>query len=405
MSQRRFHTKSRHGCLQCKKNRTKCDEVKPKCGRCKRIGSDCSLTNQASGFIFTPAKGISAQKEQSGVKSVDSISATSDISSPQSILWLQKPKSATTSTSNSGQPVHRSHFTDAERGRLRLMNHYVLHTSPSITEITTPSDPSIWTDWVPELAFDNDFLLHGLLSLSALHLALRDVSRQKHIALAVHHNDLGVGLFRRYLSNPTNNQYDAAFAFSCAVAFYSFGIQRCTESGMNQITKIHQVLVLLRQSATIFKSKQESLLQSRWSVLALRHELGSTGVPDEVDNMLSKLEQYNTTKTSDIARQNAYATSIKVLRHNLRIAIEFQNRQFTITWFPIMSPAGFWTMLDNGEPLALAILANYAVILYRWRESIWLKGWGKETVDAIRQTLSAEWHDCIAWAIRETEFG
>ncbi|VEU24288.1 DEKNAAC105601 [Brettanomyces naardenensis] len=38
---RRFHRKSRRGCATCKRRRVKCDEAKPICGNCQRIGLDC----------------------------------------------------------------------------------------------------------------------------------------------------------------------------------------------------------------------------------------------------------------------------------------------------------------------------------------------------------------------------
>jgi hypothetical protein len=60
-------------------------------------------------------------------------------------------------------------------------------------------------------------------------------------------------------------------------------------------------------------------------------------------------------------------------------------------------------MVCIGEPLALAILANFAVILYWLRQTIWLQGWGRETVEAVREALPVEWHECIAWAVQETE--
>ena len=144
------------------------------------------------------------------------------------------------------------------------MNHFTLHTSKTITEVTIPEDESIWGTWATELASENDFLLHGLFSLSSLHLVLCSISPQKNTVTAIHHHGLGLALFRPQL--PTEN-FDAVFAFSCVVAFYSFGIHRASESEMDPITTIHQVLTLIRRSAVIVKSDHEVMKQSRWSVL------------------------------------------------------------------------------------------------------------------------------------------
>lgn len=38
---RKFHKKSRKGCLTCKRRRVKCDEGRPVCGNCERMGIEC----------------------------------------------------------------------------------------------------------------------------------------------------------------------------------------------------------------------------------------------------------------------------------------------------------------------------------------------------------------------------
>ncbi|KAF2094851.1 hypothetical protein NA57DRAFT_60262 [Rhizodiscina lignyota] len=409
MSQRRFHSKSRHGCLQCKKNRTKCDENRPKCGRCERIGVNCSLIDQPSDWIFIPAKDVEGQKEQTDTNSADSGSNPSSTSKEHSNDSSGDPGSFAISTPSTEQPNVEAHFTDVERERLRLMAHWTLHTSKSISDITIPEDrdQSLWSDWVTELALENDFLLHGLLSLSALHFALCDISRQKYTMSAIHHHGLGIALFRPFLSNIAAiksegaNRFDAAFACSCIVTFYSFGIQRFSESGMDPIANIHQVLVLLRRSAVIVKSDHEALLRSRWSVLLLPIP-PSERLPDEIEDMLSKLLQRTSLVVSTATEKDIYTSAIQTLRNNLSAAVTYGRAQLTLTLFPILSPTEFWEMVCVGEPLALAILANYAVALYWLRDNIWMQGWGEETVDAVREALPPEWHDCIAWALRET---
>jgi hypothetical protein len=376
---------------------------RPKCGRCERIGSDCSLADQTSDFIFISDKRIEGQKEQANTESPGSISALSTLSSGHSINSPESLKSITISTPSTEQSISESHFTDTERDRLRLMNHYTLHTSKSITEITIPEDQdqSIWGTWVTELAFENDFLLHGLLSLSALHLALRGVSRQKNTVLAIHHHDLGVALFRPHLSNITADKYDALFAFSCFVALHSFGIQRCSESELNPIAKIHQVLLLLCGTRKIIKCDNEALKGSRWSVLAAPDDFQPPqNLSDEIEQMLSTLLQR--TSTISASQKDGYTLVIQTLRDNFTIAVKYQHNRFSLSLFPAQCPTKFWEMVGIGEPLALAILANYAVILYWLRKNIWVEGWGKETVDAVRQALPTEWQECIAWAVRET---
>ncbi len=310
------------------------------------------------------------------------------------------------------------------------MSHYTLHASQSIGDIINGPEagPTVWRDWVTELAFQNDYLLHGLLSLSALHLALSGVSPRRHTVVAMHQHGLGVALFRPQLSRGiTADNYDAVFAFSCVVAVYAFGIPRCCSestffgdddssgAGDDPITKLLQVLILLRRSSVVAKSAHEVLLQSRWSMLMLPWaSLDSVAaknnglLPEEIKDMISNLlqrVQITTSSTKSITpQQNVYISTIEILKLSLVFALSRPRAQLTLTLFPIITPAEFWTTLvRRREPFALAILANYSVILHWFKDNIWLHGWGKESIEAVRQALPPEWHDCIAWAIRQTE--
>lgn len=295
-------------------------------------------------------------------------------------------------------------FTDIEKERLKLMNHYALHTSKSITDVIIPQDQnqSFWGEWVTELAFKHNFLLHGLLGLSALHLALKGVSAQRHTVMAIRHHDLGVAMFRPHLSNITPENHDAVFAFSCIVVLYTFGIQRPFEPTEDPIDRLHQVFSLIRGSSILVKADHETMARSRWSVLMLPHPFPPTVLSSELEDVLSKLLS-RAAMTPKAARMGVYEPAIQTLRHSLAMAVMYRRTKMTFSYFAVMSPPEFWSMVRTGEPLALVILANYAVTLHWLRENIWMAYWGKGILDAVRQKLPLEWRECIAWAVQETD--
>ena len=384
---------------------SQCDEVIPRCGRCQRIGSECSLQDQTSDQMLIPVERRDPQKGQANIAPVEIRSGSSGLSYGHTIYSSEGLRPRATSTANPELSIVESRFSEIERERLKLMNHYTLHTSKSITEITVPQgqDQSLWSPWVTDLAFENEYLLHGLLSLSALHFALRSISPQKYTIMAIHHHTLGMTLFRPRIPDAMATNFDAGFAFSCLVALYSFGIQRVSKSEADPLAKARQVLLLVRQSAYIAKSNHEAMERSRWYALMLPFPIQLTQkFPDGIESMLSTLLQRASTTMSAPIQRDVYVPAIEMLRENFKIAITNRSASLTMTLFPIMSPFSFWTMVETGDPLALAILANYAVILYWIRSNIWMEGWGKETIQAVRQALPPEWHDCIAWAIRET---
>jgi hypothetical protein len=72
--------------------------------------------------------------------------------------------------------------------------------------------------------------------------------------------------------------------------------------------------------------------------------------------------------------------------------------------FPIQCPLQFVLKLKEQDPLALVILAHYAVILHWLREEhLWMRGWGKDIVDTVKHTLDKEWLDCIEWPRGQAE--
>ncbi|EXJ95653.1 hypothetical protein A1O1_00775 [Capronia coronata CBS 617.96] len=393
--------------MQEESDKAQCDELRPKCGRCQRTGIDCSLTDPTSGLILIPAKGQTHQKRQASTGSPDS---NITLVAPYSNYSFDARESLESPTSqfpgSTKQTIVEINFTDLERERLQLMSHYTLHTAGSITQVTVPRDGdlSIWSQWVTGLAFENDFLLHGLLSLSALHLELCGVSTQKNTVAAIRHHRLGVTLFLPYIDKTPMGNFDAVFAFSWLVSLYSFGIQRSSKPGNNTIANIHQVLTLIRGTSHLIKTNLEAARRSRWSMLLLPAGCPSSDVlPQDMEDMLSKLLQRASTTFCSTSQLPVYTSAIEALRFILAIWITCPRVQLTVTLFPILTAAEYLAMVAAGEPLALAILANYAVVLFWLRHNVWMKGWGKETVDAVCQALPPEWQDCIAWAKQETQ--
>lgn len=83
------------------------------------------------------------------------------------------------------------------------------------------------------------------------------------------------------------------------------------------------------------------------------------------------------------------------------LAAENPGAKMTVLPFPIMVPRQFMEKLEDRDPMALVILAHYSVVLYWLRNHIWLRGWGRQLVDAIHLELGSEWHGCLKWAIEE----
>ena len=78
-----------------------------------------------------------------------------------------------------------------------------------------------WQVAIPQLAYSTEFLMHGILALSALHSAYLKPQRLSHyLALSGFHMSLGLRSFRRTLLSPSSENCHALFCFSGLVMVY-----------------------------------------------------------------------------------------------------------------------------------------------------------------------------------------
>ncbi|CAG8136927.1 unnamed protein product [Penicillium nalgiovense] len=194
---RRAHRKSRHGCAECKRRR--CDENRPTEQRASRHVTRASRSNrdQRTETIL----GVGANT-QGIVRQILSESSAPTSSAPT--LNLQHIELMIQWCNSTYQTLSRNERTD-----------------------------TVWRHAVPEEALSNPFLMHGILALSALHLARTSPEKTRRAAYlkqAMAHQNQALELFRDLLCdlNKANSKPMVAFAgivvFLCQVLVLSRGV-------------------------------------------------------------------------------------------------------------------------------------------------------------------------------------
>ena len=103
-----------------------------------------------------------------------------------------------------------------------LMHHYCIYTSKTMSD--RPSIRDVWQIEVPKIAYSYEFLMHGILSLSALHLAYTRPERYSHyLNTSNFHMALGLQTFRIILQTPTKENCRALFCFSSLIMVWTCG--------------------------------------------------------------------------------------------------------------------------------------------------------------------------------------
>ncbi|OJJ32906.1 hypothetical protein ASPWEDRAFT_174336 [Aspergillus wentii DTO 134E9] len=206
---RRTHEKSRRGCLRCKHQRKKCDELRPSCSRCTKRAYPCRY------------QGVSEQE------------------SPRPAISPGVVGSASNTSSSSGQPALRYNteesFISSQNGtldatELSLLAHYLTHTSQTIP--FDHLDLYALSVGVPNLAFNCNFVMASLLALAAA-CKCHDIAKQapspldhqtvssikELLALAERHHTASLRHVQAAMQN--SGSYDSVLATAALMVLYA----------------------------------------------------------------------------------------------------------------------------------------------------------------------------------------
>ena len=130
------------------------------------------------------------------------------------------------------------------------MNHWTASTWETLSDQKTKFQ-EMWQTVAVNEAMSNPFLMHGILALSALHLASESRDRPEksrdHRAAALRHHDQAIALFRPVLSKITSHNCHTIFAFSALLVILSFALpgfplEETTKSPVEELLTIITLL-------------------------------------------------------------------------------------------------------------------------------------------------------------------
>ncbi|KAG8527125.1 uncharacterized protein KY384_008554 [Bacidia gigantensis] len=365
MPSRQFHRKSRHGCQKCKERKVKCGQEKPICRHCERLGYHCSFTEtQASEAIGSQLDAIN-----------DPIPGTSAV----------------------GDELH---IQDLE-----LMHHYSTTTYYTMTDQIERY--YIWQHSIPRHALNHPFLMRGLLTLAALHL--HDQNPQAaYLDRATFHQAKALEEYHPHLSNITEENSSALFAFSSIIAAIRFAFLRHPEpalSGTAFIGSMSEIFDLLMGSKAVVIEGHQSLLRGDLAPFIKR--------PDAIEAQDIELSELGKGASAsldalqevcgglDLENQPSYLSAIAELRLVFASAHALGNRpgmSMPLAW-PVLVGAHFLSLVKQQDHLALAILAHYGAALHCINDVWFAKGLGANLVRAVVQVVDLHWQPYLRWPI------
>ncbi|KAL4863205.1 hypothetical protein BDV12DRAFT_189830 [Aspergillus spectabilis] len=422
---RKFHHKSRYGCLPCKQRRIKCDEKKPTCGNCVQRCVECSFK------YYEPAP-TSQQL------------ITTTISDTTRPLMPAIPLQPT-------QSIPDLSFCRSNTRDLELYCHFQMYTSPSFSDQI--SIQNVFREGFMNLAGSFRFVGHGLLSIAYIHLAtLSPASSAKLLTEGAFHLNHALPGYLETIKDITEENSAALFGFAMFVVIFTFADvnEECgvlLHTARHDPSKKTEAIKNLARSAARVAHSMHNIFGIFWRCqrwiasgpLAAAIQRYSPPVLNEYSMRWIKLEGerlallrnlWEHDPSISMAQEGVLSDSLNSLRDTFAMVTQltavaisngngehepssidlseihkqlFSGRlddvQSVFTWYIRLSP-GFITMIADGNMYAMVVLAHYAIVLDRaCSDKWWLHQLPQRFVAVAQLILGEERKGWIEWPL------
>ncbi|KAJ5223612.1 hypothetical protein N7468_008154 [Penicillium chermesinum] len=308
---RRPHSKSRSGCLTCKKRRVKCDEQRPKCVRCTKKGVECSYDFELQ---------VSCQK-------------TDYVVSPDSTLFSLSLETL------AQRIMHTLDMTSPIGQQMAPRQSLILTAFQQFVNGSTETIPiralreKMETDMI-RISFDNPHLMYTVLAVGMLHLNRFNPSKERSLA-ETYFWQKAINLYQRELSSNVTQENVDALLSSCmfmgvaTVCPENFKTEEswvltnrpeamnwlCLQSGLQCILALSKPYI----SNSIWASAFEEVSQDEGGIFDLGGIQGREGIDPDIAAFCCFDDE--TTKDNNVYYTPArYLTSLMLLERNKRNA-------------------------------------------------------------------------------------
>jgi hypothetical protein len=295
---------------------------------------------------------------------------------------------------------------------LALLHHWTLSASLDIVKST--GGDHYWQRLFPQIAFQHPFVMHGILSLSALHLAYRQPpERQRLVCIAAYHHNIALQGFQQGISHMSDDNSDALFActsLNILYVFANFGPlcddlsvdRKCRILGAEWIPAIRGVDAVLQPvyervrrgplSPMLGLGNWEELDPSNQpafgdaqfcSIQGVWHHSGDVHVYDKALYLLRKCNAYMRqfeTMSSEVLTQWGYN----------------QTWSAPFIWLHF-APGEYFELLKQRQPPALLIFAYLGTLFHALDDYWFMEGWGRNMVDVANELLGEYWCRWMVW--------
>ncbi|OGM50529.1 hypothetical protein ABOM_000889 [Aspergillus bombycis] len=383
MPPRRAHKKSRTGCVQCKERRVKCDESVP-CFNCERRGLPCHYAVQNG-----KGPGTSSSRPVKAHNSQTELALSLSHSSKRRLTGKESASAFDHLLANVALP---SHWTAQDP---ELMHHYCMLTSKTLSRRNEVQE--VWQDTIPKISFSHEYLMHGILALSALHIALETPERcSSYLTRSSFHLTLGLRTFRTLLHSPTPENCCPLFAFSGVMIIYAYASPVMDDNTLCPLENIIEVFKLCRGILVLEPFmhfvRESPLRLFVWDGLPYYLDSQSLdGFYREFLHQIHRLKQFFALEDINATERDVYNHGLSELESSLtrmRDAGLPLECGMAFLW-PISAGDDLFHSIQRKRPYALLVLAYYCAQLHLFRDFWFLRRLPQTLLEEMKQYIEA----------------
>ena len=391
---RRTYTKSRNGCIICKRRRVKCDETRPRCRKCEYGNRPCAY-------------------EASEDKSPGS-TTSAPVATPESSSGHASWASSSLSLGNVGAGAGHSGLDGEFCGpgsfqfiHMKLLHHAHTHLDQYLGK---QGDNTPIIDIVMVNAERESYGLDQLLALSALHLSTRPNASPVYAQQATELQTRALSSFSKVRGGVSDDNYLKVFLFSTLLGIHvlhdSLAISGQDLSSF--IQKFVDYMWLHRGVRAVIKNHWGLILES-----PLKPILEISQLYQKVDHALtgeetSSLSNFLTAKCDITSPQGeACLSALRWVQWNLDLIKLYPDRpevpRHCIVAWPIVVAEDYVEAMCQHRPEAFAVFAYWCALVHRYRDFWVLEQGGSELVKMIARHIGPYWAEALWWPLSEVD--
>ncbi|KAL5373628.1 hypothetical protein DPSP01_012565 [Paraphaeosphaeria sporulosa] len=378
---RKPHRKSRSGCTSCKARHVKCDEQKPICSNCEKYGSTCE-------YPRLKRAGVSDHREVA--------------LSPAALNTPSPAHSAVVNRSNHDGMENQEMIADIVH--LRLLHHFITVTASTLAH--APDAADVFSSYIPKVAFDNPYVLHAILSLTALHLSrLEPPRRVDYILKARRHHQIALAQFRAEVKDISASNLQVVLIFNALLFPYTCAISASLTDFEDVFESIFSNLIVTRMVGPLIQASglYESMLHSDLGRIIPKdvHSVDWKNAEAPQETQLVQLRKFSEVIHHVYPPEinEAYKEAIgrlDLLFDVISKTAEPPSDSLLRLWIHFV-PSRFVELLSEKQPGALIIFAHYGVLLGRGRHYWFLEGMDEMILAVADAFVPIEWKSWLDW--------